>query len=260
MGEQRQFRSEQARKNYEKVERQRARAMKRKAAKATQADASAKAKDWLKSNRKQAVIAAACALAAIVLVWLGCKWFVGPGGSIPNFFGTLVGKQDHWLVIDTAEDGKTPRYHHLADFAVPEGYQLDDFSVYDDGMQQDFYCTALAEDGIVQDIYISGAKNVSAEAYPSLLLAYGFHSEAGEVTYADIAGKDAYYVCLTFDESDTDGEGMAYRSLCIYIDTDKGACITAMVNSRTLPQAELPDEAALLQEAESILSGLTLVK
>ena len=33
-----------------------------------------------------------------------------------------------------------------------------------------------------------------------------------------------------------------------------------MINSYTLPAAEVPDEAALLAEAEHILSGLTLVK
>lgn len=260
MSDKKQFRSEEARKNYLKNEKRRALAAKRKEFQAKKADLTEKAKAWLAGNKKQVVIIAAAVIAAVVLLWLGCKWFVGPGGSIPNFFGTLVGAQDNWLIINTAPDGKAPRYYHLADFDIPEGYKLDEFSVFGDGMQQDFYCKAETEGGVVQDIYISGAKNMVAAEYPAILLSYGMHKEATQPREVTIAGKTGHAVCLTFDESDTDGEGMGYSSLCMYIDTDENACISVMISSPTLPMEQLPDEATLLAEAETLLSGLTLVK
>lgn len=260
MSDKKTFRTEEARRNYEKAERQRAQAQKRKAFRAWKDEQTGKAAAWLKQNRKTAVLTAAAVIAAVLLVWLGCKYFVGPEGSIPNFFGTLVGKQDNWLIVDTSENSREPRYQHLADFDIPQGYHLSDFSVFDDGMQQDFYCMADETGGMVQDLYVSGAKNMIAAEYPATLLSYQMHADSTEVREVTIAGKTGHALTLTFDESDTDGEGMAYRSFCMYIDTDKGACVTVMISSPTLPLAELPDEAALMAEAEKLLVGLTLVK
>lgn len=260
MSDKKQFRSTEARRNYEKSEQLRARAMRRKAFQAKKAEISGKASAYVKQHRKQVLITAAAVIAAVVVLWLGGKLLIGPGGSIPNFFGHLVGVKDNWLIINTAQDGKSPRYHHLADFELPDGYHLDNFSVFDDGMQQDFYCVADDENTIVQDVYISGAKNMVAAEYPDVLLSYQMHSEASEPGPSTIAGIDGYTICLTFDESDTNGEDMAYRALCMYIQTEKDACISVMISSPTLPLEQLPDEAALRTEAETILSGLTLVK
>lgn len=260
MSNKKQFRSEEARRNYEKSERLRARAMRRKAFQARKTEVTSKASTYIKQHRKQVLITAGAVLAVLLILWLGCKALIGPGGSIPNFFGHLMGAQDNWLIINTAQDGKSPRYQHLADFDVPAGFHLDNFSVFDDGMQQDFYCVADDEGSPVRDVYISGAKNMVAAEYPAILLSYQMHKEATEPGPATIAGIDGYTVCLTFDESDTDGEGMGYRSLCMYIQTDKDACISVMISSPTLPMADLPDEAALRTEAEGILSGLTLAK
>ncbi len=260
MSDKKQFRTEEARKNYERSEQLHARAMRRKAFRAKKAEVSGKVSAYYRQHRKQVLVTAAAVIAAVVVLWLGGKLLIGPGGSIPNFFGNLVGAKDNWLIINTAKDGKAPRYHHLADFELPAGYHLDDFSVFDDGMQQDFYCVADDENSPVRDVYISGAKNMVAAEYPGILLSYQMHTEATEPGPATIAGIDGYTVCLTFDKSSTDGEGMGYRSLCMYIETAKNACISVMISSPTLPMAQLPDEAALRAEAENILSGLTLVE
>ena len=100
MGEQKQFRSEQARKNYQKQERQRALAARRKALRSHLQSLSDSALSWLKENTRQAVIIAVAAVLAIVLLWLGCKWCFGPGGSLPNFFGALRGVEETWVVAD----------------------------------------------------------------------------------------------------------------------------------------------------------------
>lgn len=260
MGEQKQFRSEEARKNYEKQEKLRARAAQRKALTAKKNELIAKAKSWLAGNKKLATTIAVAAAVVIVLVWLLCKWFVGPGGSIPNFFGHLVGVQDNWLIIDTADKNADPRYHHLADFDIPEGYKKDNFTVFTDGIQQDFYCTPVEKGGLICDFYISAPKNTTGKAYLDLLLSYQTHKTASEPKTAVIAGKNVDYVYMNFDESDTDGEGMGFSCLCIYMDTKQGSCVSAMINSYTVPEAEMPGEAELLAEAEYILAGLTLVK
>ena len=260
MGEQKQFRSEQARKNYEKQEKLREQAAKRKAYQAKKDEASGRVKEWLKVHSKQVRIVVIAAVIVLIAAWLLCKWFVGPGGSIPNFFGHLVGVQDNWLILDTADKNADNRYHHLADFDIPEGYKKDEFTVFTDNVQQDFYCTPVEEGGLICDFYISAAKNMSGEKYLETLLSYQSHKEASEPRKAVIAGKDVSYVYMTFDESDTDGEGMGFSCLCIYADTKQGSAVSAMINSYTVPFAEMPDEAALLQEAEYILSGLTIVK
>lgn len=260
MGDQKQFRSEAARKNYEKQEKLRAQAAKRKELQAKKNALSGKAKAWLSANRKQVMTFSGIAVVVLVVLWLACKWFIGPKGSIPNFFGHLVGVQDNWVIIDTSEDSKNPLYHHLADFDYPEGFQPDDFTVFSDGVQQDFYGTAVEDSGVVCDFYVAATKNLSADEYIDTLLDFESHQTASEPKQAVIAGKDAKYVYLTFDESDTDGEGMAFSCLCIYFDTPQGSAVSAMINSYTLPAAEVPDEAALLAEAEHILAGLTLVK
>lgn len=260
MGAQKKFRSEAARKNYEAQEKRREQAAKRKALKIRKDELLGSVRAWLKANPRKALITAISIVAAIILMWLGCKLLIGPGGSIPNFFGTLVGVQDNWLVINTAENGETPRYRHLADFEVPAGYQLSDYSAFDDELMQDFYCTPIEEGGVICDAYIAGAANMTGAEYIPTLLAYQMHLQSGEPAQATIAGKEANYIYLVFDEGDTDGEGMAYSCLCIYMDTDKDACVSAMISSYTQPLEAVPDEAALLREAETILSGLTLAQ
>ncbi len=254
------FRSETTRKHYETQEKRRVRAARRKALKAKWAKIKADASAWVRQNPRKALTGAACVIAAAVLIWLGCEYFVGPGGSIPDFFGKLVGAQENWLIINTAEDGQTPRYHHLANVTLPEGYEPENFSALTGEHEQDFYIQPIQKDGPVQDAYISGAKNMKAADYIPVLLSYEMHKEATEPRQIEIAGKTAWYVSLVFDESDTDGEGMAYRALCFYIDAAADSCVTAMISSATLPYEELPDEAALLAEAETILAGVELVK
>ncbi len=260
MGEKKQFRSEQARKNYEKQEKLRAQAAKRKEFQAKKADLTQRCTTWLQKNRKLAVTIAVTAAVVLVILWLLCKWFIGPDGSIPNFFGHLVGTQENWLIIDTADKNDDPIYHHLADFDIPEGYQKGEFTVFTDEIQQDFYCTPVEEGGVICDFYIAAAKNMTGAEYLETLLGYQSHQTASEPRQAVIAGKDVNYVYMTFDESDTDGEGMGFSCLCIYIDTPQGSAVSAMINSYTVPVEEMPDEATLLAEAEYILSSLTLMK
>ena len=250
MGDQKKFRSEAARKNYEKAERQRAQAVRRKEVQAKQAACTEKVKAWLKQNPGKAAAAAAALVALVLLVSLIC-------GAVND---PLRGRQDNWLILDVSGDSKKHDYQHLADFNIPQGYVLDSYSLYDDGKQQDFFCTAEDEGAIVQDVYVTGAKGINAAEYPATILSYGIHMEAGEPKTLTINGQECSAVYLISDESEWDGEGMAIAHMSFYFDTEYEACVSATFRSGTMLYDQLPDEATLQAEAEKILANLTLVK
>lgn len=250
MGEQTKFRSEEARKNYEKNEKQRAQAKKRKAHKEQAGALTAKASAWLKKNPKQALMATAAIIVVIVLIVLAGRALTDP----------LKGKQDNWLILDTSPSSKAQRYEHLADFDIPAGYTRGEYSLYKDGVQQDFFCEATDAANPVQDVYVTGAKGVNAAEYPATILAYGLHKEAGEPRTLTIGGKECSAIYLISDESQWSGEGMAIAHMSFYFPTDTNACVSVTMRSGTMDFAQLPDEATMLAEAEKILSGLTIMK
>lgn len=243
------FRSEEARKNYEKNEKQRAQAMKRKARQAKQGEMNDYAKAWLAEHPMKSLLTMSALVVVIALVILVSQALTDP----------LRGKQDNWLILDVSAT-KTADYQHLADFDIPQGYDRDEYSLYKDGVQQDFFCIAQDAASPVQDVYVTGAKGVDAMTYPETILSYGLHKEAGEPLRLTIAGKECSALYLVSDESEWDGEGMAIAHMSCYFPTSANACITVTLRSGTMPYEQLPDEATLLAEAEKILAGLTIIK
>ena len=249
MSDNKQFRSEEARKNYEKAERQRAQAKKRKAMEAKTAEMSDYAKEWLKLHPLKSLVAV-----ALMSVLIGVVILVGNAVSDP-----LRGKQDNWLIMNVSGTSAAD-YRHLADFEIPAGFTRDDYSSYDDVTTQDFFCIADDKAAVVQDVYISGSKNLTAAEFPVSILSYGLHKAAGEPRRLTVAGKDCHALYMVTDESAYYGEGMHLAHMSFYFDTDEGACVTAVLRSNMMPMEQLPDEAAMLAEAERILANLTLVK
>lgn len=277
MGEQKQFRSEEARKNYEKQEKQRARAAQRKKLRAKKQEITTKSTAWLKANPKKAALTALAIIAAVVLIWLGCKWCFGPGGSIPNFFGHLRGVQDSWVVTDlnprsnqnrtsSAVDGaprsKTPRYFHLATMEPLDGFTQDvDFPAMTNETNQDLHYTANEEGGLVESVYVFGIANKTAEKHMSdVLSTLSVSNVSGEVVKETIGGFDTQYTYFVYDqEADESGEATeAYGSLCLCIDTTEDACVLVILNTYILPKDELPTVDALRTEAEKVLANLTV--
>lgn len=250
MGETKQFRSEQARKNYEKQEKLRADAAKRKAMTAKKNELTTKAKAWLADHKKLAAAIAAAAVLVLVLVWLGGKALLDP----------LRDKQDNWLILDVSASSKNHDYQHLADFEIPAGFTRDDYSLYTDGVQQDFFCIADDEGSLIRDVYVTGAKGIRAADYPATILAYGMHKEAGEPRTLTIGGHECSAIYLVSDESEWSGEGMAIAHMSFYFQAGENACVSATFRSDTMAYEQLPDEAAMQAEAERILAGLTLLK
>lgn len=250
MSDNKQFQSEQARKNYEKAERQREKAKQRKKLKNKTAEMNDYAKAWLAEHPIKSLLTVSAVAVVLTLVMLISTALTNP----------LKGKQDNWLILDVSADSRNPNYQHLADFTIPAGYTRDDYSLYKDGVQQDFFIIADDENAAVQDVYVTGAKGISAAAYPAVVLGYGLHKEAGEPRTLTINGQECTAIYLISDESQWSGEGTAIAHMSFYFDTGKNACVSATFRSGTMDFAQLPDEAAMLAEAETILAGLTIVK
>ena len=151
MGDQKKFRSEEARKNYEKAERQRAQAKKRKELSAKTGEMNEYAKAWMEEHPIKSLLTASAVAVVLIVVMLISTALTDP----------LRGKQDNWLILDVSAT-KTPDYQHLADFDIPQGYIRGDYTLYQDGKQQDFFCTADDENAVIQDVYITGAKGIRA--------------------------------------------------------------------------------------------------
>lgn len=244
------FRSEEARKNYESAERQRTKTKQRKARHAKAAEMGQQAKTWLTHNPLKSLAAAAAAIILIILAVAVTNAVTDP----------LKGKQDNWLIVNVSGTANAD-YRHLADFDIPQGYTRDDYSTYSDEITQDFFCIANDQTAVVQDVYISASKaQLSAAEFPATVLSYNLHKAAGEPRQLTIAGKDCHALYMVTDESEYYGEGLHLAHMSFYFDTDEGACVTAIFRSNMMPLDELPDEAAMLAEAERILANLTLVK
>ena len=249
MSDNKHFRSEEARKHYEQAERQRTQAKKRKALNTKMAEMSNDAKTWVKQYPRKALAAVVIVVAVIALAAVIVNAVTDP----------LKGKQDNWLIMNVSSTTNAD-YRHLADFDIPEGFTLDDYSTYSDETTQDFFCIADDKNALVQDVYISGSKALRAADFPATILSYGFHKAAGEPRQLTVAGKDCYALYLVTDESEYYGEGMTLAHMSFYFDTAENACVTATFRSDMMPFEQLPDEATMLAEAERILANLTLVK
>ena len=278
MGEQKQFRSEQARKNYQKQERQRALAARRKALRSRLQTLTDSALTWVKQNTRQAILIALAAVLAVVLLWLGCKWCFGPGGSLPNFFGTLRGVEDTWVVTDLNPHtnshknsaladsyaySKTPRYFHVATLAPLEGYTQDPgFTLSSDGMNQDQHYINDDENAVLNSAYVFGIANKTSEQHVADMVdsMTGMAGAISDVARDTIAGFDTTYVYFLYNQ-DPDETGTvteAYASLCMCIDTTEDACVLVLLNSYILPVDEVPTLEAMVAESEFVLKHLTV--
>lgn len=277
MGEQKQFRSEQARKNYEKQERQRAQAARRKELTTRRNELTGRASSWVKDNRKLVSLIAAGAALLIVLLWLGCKWFVGPGGSLPNFFGHVRGVEDTWVVtdlnprtnlntgssnVDGTSYGKSPRYFHLATLDPLEGFTQDPgYTINTDKTNQDQHYISTDKNSVLESAYVFGIANKTADKHAGdMVSVMSLSNVTSDIVKATIAGHDVTYVRFVYNQ-DPDADGVvteAYASLCMCIDTTKDACVLVVLNSSIVPVEQVPTMDAMLAESEVILRNLTV--
>lgn len=242
-------------------------AHKRNQQKIADAKAKQKNKEFIEKYGKQILIGVAAAIVLIVAIWLGCKWFVGPGGSIPNWFGTLRNVEADWIIADTSSNS-TPKYFKLGEYTAPEGYTLDASASSTGDLSQAQYYTANDENAAVQTMYVSGVGGVSANEQASTVTL--FYPDNSGVKQATIAGHDVQYVYITSINTEYDEQGNVVEvpeeeqvggsMLAMYVDSVQDSCVLMSLQSAELPKAEIPTEETLLAAAEPLFANLTVEK
>lgn len=243
---------------------------KRNQQKIADAKAIARNKAFAKKYGKQIVLGVIAAVVLIVAIWLCCKWFVGPGGSIPNWFGTLRDVEENWLITNTGSTS-SPKYFKLGEVTAPEGYTLDeDYNLYSDELVQTFSYTTDDENALVQQVYYSGVANLTAEEMIANALSY-YETKSDALT-ATVAGHELHYgyvvsdtTVTTYDDdgnaievADEDRTGRA--ALCIYEDTVQDSCVLVLLQSKDTQLSEVPTQEQLEAEMENFVSLLTVAE
>lgn len=228
-----------------------------------------KEKEFIQKYGKQILIGVLAAIVVIVAIWLGCKFFVGPGGSIPNWFGTLRNVEEDWLIANTGSANK-PKYFKLGEYTAPEGYTLDeDYGLSADALAQSQYYTANDENAVAQALYVSGVGGIKAEQ--QVASAMYFFPENSGAKQAEIAGYDVHYVYLTTANAQYDEQGNVIEipeeeqtgssALAMYINSVQDSCVLMMIQTaEDIAKADIPTEETLLAEAEKFLPLLSVEK
>ena len=227
-----------------------------------------KEKEFIQKYGKQILIGVLAAIVLIVAIWLGCKFFVGPGGSIPNWFGTLRNVEEDWLIANTGTTSK-PKYFKLGDYTAPEGYTLDEaYGLYEGDLSQHQYYTANDENAVVQAVYVSGVGGIKAEQQVNNAMI--FYPETSGAKQATIAGHDVHYVYLVSTNTQYDAEGNVIEIpeeeqkgssvLAMYTNSVQDSCVLVMLDTAEVAKADIVTEETLLAEAEKFLPLLTVEK
>ena len=222
---------------------------------------------FLAAHRKQLMIGIPALVVLLVGIWLLCKATIGPGGSIPNFFGHLQGVGEDWIVANQGTDA-SPRYYKMGTFAVPEGYVLDpDYTISTDPRVRTCYCTADSAEAPVQTVYVAGVQGKTAAEMIDSLAGYDLYSGGLSPQEGVFAGQQARWVVgLANDDHETvpaEGEELpltiGHRQMTLYVDSVHGGCVLVYLNSAVnTPVENIPAEADFLAVAEKIVAGLTV--
>ena len=209
---------------------------------------------------KVLVIALVCVVAVAALIWI-----VNGALTNPAEIDDLNEIQDNWVVIDT-DKSVSKRYHHPADFDVPAGYTLDEFNTANDKYLRSFLVKADSEDAPVEMVHVSAQAEWTPDEYIQNVIANSviilnpdFTCEAGEPFTATIAGDEARCVYLKYAGT-LEGEPTAYGCLYMGFDAPKNVCVYAVVSGAYTTPENVQTADALVAEAQTLLSGLHIIK
>ena len=225
---------------------------------------------FVQKYRKQLTIGIPALVLVIIGAWLVCKATIGPGGSIPNFFGHLMGVEENWIVTNQGTSS-APRYYKMGTFQVPEGYTRDkDYNVSSDALSRVSYCTADDADAPVQTVYVSGVQGKTAAEMIETVGGFGMYASDAVQGEGNIAGLDAMWITglSNDDENAVRGENgedpvleIGHRMMTLYADSVQGGCLMVFLNSeRGQAAADIPDAEAFMACAEDILAGVKVEK
>ena len=173
------------------------------------------------------------------------------------FMGKLIGVEDSWIVRNLGTT-KHPLYFKFGQVDAPEGYTLDaDYSVTSDKSEQSFYYNADDESAAVQSVYYAGVKEKTSQEMLDTVMSSGMYASLSEAKETEIAGMKVHYVYAQMNPDSTDASVFS-ALLIMYADTVKDSCVLINCTSGHLTQDQLPDEAAMLAEAEKLVACLKL--
>ncbi len=233
-------------------------AAKKNAQKAEQRRKDQARKAFLEKNGRKITIASVAGVAALIVLFLLLKLFVGPGGSIPNFFGTLRGVQDNWIVTNLGDD-RHPRYYKMATFDIPEGYALDpEFFISSDSKNRT-RCVRPEEENGINYIYVAGVANRDAQTMMDTYAGYNLSEDEVVPEKGQLGGHDCMYAYVRVKMSEPESADKdSYSMLTVYTDTVQKSSVVVSVQSLPGSMEELPGEEVLLAEAEKAMACLKL--
>ncbi len=187
--------------------------------------------------------------------------------TLPAEIRNVDAIQDNWIVIDTANK-VTKRYHHPASFDIPEGYvraellEEEGTTTPKTNYLQNFLCKATDPAAPVMSLYVDAGYNLNAADYIQRVSNYSTSAlnegssliSVGTPFTATIAGYEAH--CLYLSYSTAEGD---YGTLICAFNAPRNVCVYATLGgSYTTPDAVQTQEQ-LLEEAQTLLAGLTII-
>lgn len=244
-------------------------AQKRNKQKIADAQAVARNKAFVQKYGKQIIAGAVAVVLLVIAIWLCCKWFVGPGGSIPNWFGTLRNVEENWVIANTGSTS-SPKYFKFGEVAAPEGYTLtESYNYYDDDLLQNFTYVADDENATVQEVYFGGVSGATAEEMSSMVLSF-YGEEGDEVQVAEVNGHEVRYLYVIFEDTSYDDEGNAIEVaeeeqtgtayLYAYTNTVQDSSVLMYLATKDALLSELPTQEQLEAELPTFAALLTLAE
>lgn len=223
----------------------------------------AKRKAFWDKYQRYFIIGVPTLIVLIVGIWLVCKATVGPGGSIPNFFGNLQGVQENWIVTNQGTD-RAPRYYKMGEFTAPEGYTLDpDNNISSDKLARNYFYKADDENAPIQSVYVSGIRSKTASEMIETVSGYNLYAEEATISEEPIGGMDTKWILgrINDDENATEESDflIGHAQMNVYLDSVQGGSVLVyMVSKTSAPVEEIPTNDVFLAEAERIMAGLSV--
>ena len=219
-----------------------------------------KRKEFIEKNKTKIISSVIGCILIVLVLFLAVKNFYGPGGSIPNFFGTLRGVQDDWIVTNLG-DSSSPRYYKLGSLTLPDGYTIDsEYSISTDSNNQTF--RLIPDDAsVVSSVYIAGVANRKAEDMLQTYIGFGKYTDATEPKTAEIGGHTVHYVSVLYPSEDVetvDETTQGSRSLVMYMDTARDSSILISALSVQGDMSSRPTEEELVRAVSNVVAGVHL--
>lgn len=213
-----------------------------------------------RQNKENKVFYTLVIITVIIVAAFFLIRFISQELSLPARIVNTSSIQDNWVVIDV-DNKLSKRYHHPASFDIPAGYEQGDFTKYNDGVARDFYLVATDPEAMVNLIYVDAAAELTAEDFIQRTvemrenaLNTGSTVVAGEPFTATIAGEEAQCLYLVYSTEQGD-----YGCLVCSFDAPRNVCVTAILSGSYVTDGNVQTQEQLLEQAQVLLSGLTII-